>query len=161
MRYLNNIYNNQKRLIKILNFKKVFNSLKTQLFFSWPVVRHAVKIFNNVALFWSGKLCFAFICFSKIQQIISSFCSSLHVELQQRGVEFTQLFGKHSHLRPALLERMPPMEAPRQSETQTNGDISDSDPKSVEDSPEHIISNSESVRIIFIIILNAIFLPPS
>lgn len=43
---------------------------------------------------------------------------------------------------------MPPMEAPRQSEGQTNGDISDSDPKSAEDSPEHnIISNSESVSV--------------
>lgn len=60
-------------------------------------------------------------------------------------MEFTQLFGKHSHLRPALLERMPPMEAPRQSDGQTNGDISDNDPKSVEDSPEHIINNSDSV----------------
>lgn len=84
---------------------------------------------------------------SKIQQIISSFCSSLHVEIQQRGVEFSQLFGKYSNLRPPLLERMPPMEVSRQSENQTNGDISDSDPKSVEDSPEHVISNNESVSI--------------
>lgn len=49
----------------------------------------------------------------KIQQIISSFGCSLHIELQQRGVEFTQLFGKHATLRPALLERMPPMEVTR------------------------------------------------
>lgn len=99
------------------------------------------SLFFNVAVYN-----FSFIC-SKIQQIISSFCSSLHVELQQRGVEFTQLFGKHSNLRPALLERMPPMEAPKPSNGQTNGDISDSDPKSTEDSPEHIINNSESVSI--------------
>lgn len=32
------------------------------------------------------------------------------MELQQRGVEYGQLFGKFSHLRSALLERMPPLE---------------------------------------------------
>ncbi|XP_057668080.1 AP-1 complex subunit gamma-1 isoform X2 [Diorhabda carinulata] len=81
---------------------------------------------------------------NKIQQIISSFCSSLHVELQQRGVEYSQLFGKYSHLRPALLERMPPMELTRsQSANQTNGDASDSEPRSNEDSPQHTV-NSES-----------------
>lgn len=99
------------------------------------IALHLIKYFSYV--------CFS--VFSKIQQIISSFCSSLHIELQQRGVEFTQLFGKYSNLRPALLERMPPMEVSRQSEDQTNGAISDCDPKSTEDSPEHIISNSESV----------------
>lgn len=41
------------------------------------------------------------------------------------------------------------MEAPRQSDNQTNGDISDSEPKSTEDSPEHIISNTESVSTLF------------
>lgn len=92
--------------------------------------------------------------FSKIQQIISSFCSSLHVEIQQRGVEFSQLFGKYSNLRPPLLERMPPMEVSRQSDSQTNGDISDSDPKSTDDSPEHI-SNSESVSIIFFMLMKS------
>ncbi|XP_072389178.1 AP-1 complex subunit gamma-1 isoform X1 [Diabrotica undecimpunctata] len=81
---------------------------------------------------------------NKIQQIISSFCSSLHVELQQRGVEYSQLFGKYSHLRPALLERMPPMEITRtQTENQTNGDVSDSEPRSNEDSPQHNV-NSDS-----------------
>ncbi|XP_056648989.1 AP-1 complex subunit gamma-1 isoform X2 [Diorhabda sublineata] len=81
---------------------------------------------------------------NKIQQIISSFCSSLHVELQQRGVEYSQLFGKYSHLRSALLERMPPMELTRsQSANQTNGDASDSEPRSNEDSPQHTV-NSES-----------------
>lgn len=32
------------------------------------------------------------------------------MELQQRGIEFTQLFREHSHLRPALLEKMPAMQ---------------------------------------------------
>lgn len=82
---------------------------------------------------------------SKIQQIISSFCSSLHIELQQRGVEFSQLFGKYSNLRGALLERMPPMEVVRQSnDVHTNGDV-EIESKSSEESPQHVINN-ESVR---------------
>jgi AP-1 complex subunit gamma-1 len=82
---------------------------------------------------------------NKIQQIISSFCSSLHIELQQRGVEFSQFFGKYSHLRPSLLERMPPMEIVRQSgEPQTNGDI-ESEVKSPEESPQHVNSDSNAL----------------
>ncbi|GJQ75627.1 hypothetical protein Trydic_g17705 [Trypoxylus dichotomus] len=78
----------------------------------------------------------------KIQQIVSSFCSSLHIELQQRGVEFTQLFGKYGHLRAALLERMPPMELVRQeTDAQANGDLEQLETTS-DDSPKH--TNSES-----------------
>ncbi|VEN45197.1 unnamed protein product [Callosobruchus maculatus] len=47
---------------------------------------------------------------SKIQSMISTFRTSLHVEIQQRGVEFSQLFGSHNHLRAGLLERMPPLD---------------------------------------------------
>ncbi|KAE8743241.1 hypothetical protein FOCC_FOCC011176 [Frankliniella occidentalis] len=49
----------------------------------------------------------------RIRQMVQQFGSHLHIELQQRGVEFTQLFNSHAHLRPALLERMPPMEVVR------------------------------------------------
>ncbi|KAH1003351.1 hypothetical protein HUJ05_011275 [Dendroctonus ponderosae] len=68
---------------------------------------------------------------SQIQHVISSFRSSLHIELQQRGVEFSQLFGQHGHLRPALLERMPPMEVVRNGDPLdlANGD---------EDSPDEV-----------------------
>lgn len=86
---------------------------------------------------------------SKIQQIISSFCSSLHIELQQRGVEFSQFFGKYSHLRGSLLERMPPMEIVRQSgDAHTNGDM-ESDVRSPDESPQHVAS-SDSVKSILI-----------
>ncbi|KAJ8913851.1 hypothetical protein NQ315_003760 [Exocentrus adspersus] len=81
---------------------------------------------------------------NKIQQIISSFCSSLHVELQQRGVEFSQLFGKYSNLRPALLERMPPMEVVRQPDSQINGDVNDVETKSAEESPQHLMNNESN-----------------
>lgn len=42
--------------------------------------------------------------------IIETFGTHLDVELQQRGIEFTQLFKAYNHLRPALLEKMPPMQ---------------------------------------------------
>jgi hypothetical protein len=54
----------------------------------------------------------------------------LHIELQQRGVEFSQLFRKYEHMRPALLERMPPMETARPNAVNnpaamTNGETSE------------------------------------
>lgn len=58
--------------------------------------------------------------YRKIRQIIVTFGSNLHIELQQRGVEFSQLFRKYEHLRSALLERMPPMET---AKPQANGII--------------------------------------
>ncbi|XP_033226327.1 AP-1 complex subunit gamma-1 isoform X2 [Belonocnema kinseyi] len=58
--------------------------------------------------------------YRKIRHIIDTFGSNLHIELQQRGIEFSQLFKKYDHLRPALLERMPPMETAR---PQANGII--------------------------------------
>lgn len=38
------------------------------------------------------------------------FGSHLNMEMQQRGSEYSQLFAKYDNLRPALLERMPPLE---------------------------------------------------
>ncbi|XP_030035164.1 AP-1 complex subunit gamma-1 isoform X3 [Manduca sexta] len=46
----------------------------------------------------------------KIRVIIDTFGSHIHIELQQRGVELSQLYRQHAHLRPALLERMPALE---------------------------------------------------
>ncbi|KAB7504360.1 AP-1 complex subunit gamma-1, partial [Armadillidium nasatum] len=54
-----------------------------------------------------------------IQQIVSSFGSHIHIELQQRGIEYNQLFLKHSNLRAPLLERMPPFEGSRLRATQS------------------------------------------
>ena len=49
----------------------------------------------------------------------------MNVDLQQRGVEFSQLFRTHSHLRSALLEKMPPMQLNRSLGSQQNGDSPD------------------------------------
>lgn len=51
----------------------------------------------------------------EIKTIIESFGSHLNVDLQQRGVEFSQLFGANNQLRGALLEKMPPMQISRVS----------------------------------------------
>ncbi|XP_077983462.1 AP-1 complex subunit gamma-1-like isoform X2 [Glandiceps talaboti] len=45
-----------------------------------------------------------------IKKVISAYGPSLDVELQQRSVEYSALFKGFDHMRPALLERMPPME---------------------------------------------------
>lgn len=56
----------------------------------------------------------------KIQEIIDAFGSHLEIDLQQRGVEFSQLFRKFEGMRAALLEPMPPME--RDTSMAVNGD---------------------------------------
>ncbi|XP_058797953.1 AP-1 complex subunit gamma-1 isoform X3 [Phymastichus coffea] len=74
--------------------------------------------------------------FRKIRQIVDTFGSNLNIELQQRGIEFSQLFRKYEHMRPALLERMPPMETAR---PQANGIIGmvNGEPESVEEKPSY------------------------
>ncbi|XP_041060149.1 AP-1 complex subunit gamma-1-like isoform X2 [Carcharodon carcharias] len=43
----------------------------------------------------------------RIRKAVSTYGSSLDVELQQRAVEYNALFMRFDHMRPALLERMP------------------------------------------------------
>uniref|UniRef100_U5EPQ6 AP-1 complex subunit gamma n=1 Tax=Corethrella appendiculata TaxID=1370023 RepID=U5EPQ6_9DIPT len=51
----------------------------------------------------------------KTKQIVEAFGSHLNIDLQQRGVEFSQLFRDYSHMRNALLEKMPKMQINRSS----------------------------------------------
>lgn len=95
------------------------------------------------------KLIF-FFNFRKIRQIIDAFGSHLNVELQQRGVEFSQLFKKYEYLRPALLERMPPMEVARTSHDNgppmTNGDLEEEElSNSVADDQSPVTQHQDSV----------------
>lgn len=46
----------------------------------------------------------------KIQEIIDAFQSHLEIDLQQRALEFSQLFRKYNGMRSAILEQMQPME---------------------------------------------------
>ena len=55
----------------------------------------------------------------KIQEIIDAFSCHMEIDLQQRGVEFSQLFNKFENMRGALLEPMPPMERDHSTDTNT------------------------------------------
>lgn len=60
-------------------------------------------------------------CPNELQAMIVSFSSHINVDLQQRGIEFSQLFREHAALRPALLEKMPPMQINRSLGQNGNG----------------------------------------
>jgi AP-1 complex subunit gamma-1 len=51
-----------------------------------------------------------------IQQAVDTFGSNVDVDLQQRGVEFGQLFRGQAAIRPQVLEPMPPIERSRSLE---------------------------------------------
>jgi AP-1 complex subunit gamma-1 len=61
--------------------------------------------------------------------------------LQQRGVEFLQLFGSHNHLREPLLEKMPAMTINRINGANGNGEVEVSE---VQISSEKSVSNGRS-----------------
>lgn len=89
--------------------------------------------------------------YSEIKCIIDAFGSHLNVDLQQRSVEFSQLFKTHSNLRAALLEKMPPMQIVRV--TNQNNELSEENENILlENGIEHLdntngkIPNSDSVR---------------
>ncbi|XP_062705360.1 AP-1 complex subunit gamma-1 isoform X3 [Aedes albopictus] len=58
---------------------------------------------------------------ARAKQIIEAFGTHLHIDLQQRGVEFSQLFRDYSHLRPALLEKMPKIQKSLPNGNDSNG----------------------------------------
>lgn len=78
------------------------------------------------------------IYYREIQALITSFGSHLNVDLQQRGVEFTQLFGSYKHLRPPLLEKMPAMQISRISSQngESGGSFDDNSPDVIENGIE-------------------------
>ncbi|KAG8198259.1 hypothetical protein JTE90_021516 [Oedothorax gibbosus] len=61
----------------------------------------------------------------RIKRFLDIFGTNVNIELQQRSIEFSSLFRKFDHLRPSLLERMPPMESKSSSENNIveNGEI--------------------------------------
>uniref|UniRef100_A0A182M651 AP-1 complex subunit gamma n=1 Tax=Anopheles culicifacies TaxID=139723 RepID=A0A182M651_9DIPT len=58
---------------------------------------------------------------ARVKQMIEAFGSHLNIDLQQRGVEFAQLFRDYSHLRPALLEKMPKIQKTLPNGTDVDG----------------------------------------
>lgn len=87
---------------------------------------------------------------SEIKCIIDAFGSHLNVDLQQRSVEFSQLFKTHSNLRPALLEKMPPMQVSR-VQNDSNDLIEENENNLIEngsdkhDNSKKTVTNNESV----------------
>jgi len=47
----------------------------------------------------------------------------MHTDLQQRGIEYNQLFNRYDPMREGLLERMPAMESNRTQQSQWNETI--------------------------------------
>ncbi|XP_029722942.1 AP-1 complex subunit gamma-1 [Aedes albopictus] len=62
-------------------------------------------------------------CTANIQNIINAFRVHLNIDLQQRAVEFNQLFTSHNHLRAALLEKMPIMKISELTTSEYNSDF--------------------------------------
>ncbi|XP_050523176.1 AP-1 complex subunit gamma-1 [Daktulosphaira vitifoliae] len=63
----------------------------------------------------------------KIHEMVASFTTHMHTDLQQRGIEYNQLFNRYDQMRDGLLERMPAMESNKTQQSQwneTNEDIS-------------------------------------
>lgn len=55
--------------------------------------------------------------------MVASFTTHMHTDLQQRGIEYNQLFNKYDPMREGLLERMPAMESNRTQQSQWNETI--------------------------------------
>lgn len=51
------------------------------------------------------------------------FGSHLNIDLQQRSIEFSQLFGPYNNLRESLLEKMPAMTISKINGTNANGEV--------------------------------------
>ncbi|XP_065076790.1 AP-1 complex subunit gamma-1 isoform X2 [Ochlerotatus camptorhynchus] len=69
---------------------------------------------------------------TRAKQIIEAFGTHLHIDLQQRGVEFSQLFRDYSHLRPALLEKMPKIQKSLSNGTDGGGSVFDEHSNSID-----------------------------
>ncbi|XP_063707447.1 AP-1 complex subunit gamma-1 isoform X3 [Culicoides brevitarsis] len=88
-------------------------------------------------------------CPNEIQSMIVSFSSHLNVDLQQRGIEFSQLFRDYNNLRPALLEKMPPMQLNKANGNGVSSDDSTSGPDLIEtevSGEESLIGGGVSVK---------------
>lgn len=55
--------------------------------------------------------------------MVASFTTHMHTDLQQRGIEYNQLFNRYGPMREGLLERMPAMESNRTQRSQWNDTV--------------------------------------
>ncbi|XP_058446734.1 AP-1 complex subunit gamma-1-like [Malaya genurostris] len=64
-------------------------------------------------------------CTANVQNIINTFQTHLNTDLQQRAVEFHQLFTGFSHLKASLLEKMPIMRISDMATSEYNADFAE------------------------------------
>lgn len=92
---------------------------------------------------------------------MTNFGCHLNVDLQQRGIEYSQLFSRHQALRPAIMERIPALERTAQTEQGliNGGSVSNGDDELLMDDLNPYPSrqnnqtnqSKESVRFVFTI----------
>ena len=75
---------------------------------------------------------------AEIQKIIDAFGSHLDADLQQRGVEFGQLFRSQAGMRGQLLEPMPVLEKEKTVGTQENNHLAE-----VKENMQHSLSTEK------------------
>lgn len=78
-------------------------------------------------------------------EIIATFSTHLNIDLQQRGIEFTQLFGPYKHLREPLLEKMPCIVVNKMNNTNGNDESEDAPPRIMESAPKVQTSNTDTL----------------
>jgi len=84
--------------------------------------------------------------------MVASFTTHMHTDLQQRGIEYNQLFNRYDPMREGLLERMPAMESNRTQRSQWNDTVENiPSPSDLLVADLNITETNDSVIIIFII----------
>lgn len=141
---------------KLAHHQTVCADVVDQTQHPFPATGHTVSIwgskihfnpyvvrFSCISLSLDHVVVIALLLFSrKIQELIESFGTHVQMELQQRGVEYSQLFGKYSYLRSGLLERMPPLELQKSSSAAHNGTVSNEPEEEEPTSPPENQSNT-------------------
>lgn len=74
------------------------------------------------------------------------FASHIHMEIQQRSSEYSQLFLKYDNLRPSLLERMPPLELTHNQQNRVSEIINGEQTPSPLSGDELPISETENIQ---------------
>lgn len=83
--------------------------------------------------------------------MVASFTTHMHTDLQQRGIEYNQLFNRYDPMREGLLERMPAMESNRTQRSQWNDTIENiPSPSDLLVADVNSTETTDSVIIIFI-----------
>lgn len=84
--------------------------------------------------------------------MVASFTTHMHTDLQQRGIEYNQLFNRYDPMREGLLERMPAMESNRTQQSQWNETIENiqSPNDLLVTEVTHTTESNDSVKIYFI-----------